>query len=268
MTVPVPRWLLYRLVDVTDPHEGTVLGTWPHPALAGAGVPPLVDSSWLASGEGFRDTHPDVYEQVQRLFDDGVPPAVLVVADHGRWGDEDSALGGNLPGEVAWSDGSAVPSWRGQPGVVYSGDTLDRIVFARPGSFPADQDTFVVALNKPGGFASLDELWAADPGVALERLKPSLGGDIPAVMRNRTDDAPASMAVIAGPGFAAGMVPEGFVLGVWEVRGRTSSDAGAAGGYFHVDTARSRAVRHALTGTIVSISGNRGWQFGPAQPIR
>lgn len=32
MPVPVPRWLLYRLVDVSQTGYRTVVGTWVHPA--------------------------------------------------------------------------------------------------------------------------------------------------------------------------------------------------------------------------------------------
>lgn len=72
VTVPLPRWLLYRLIDGSCPTAPRVVHTDVHPALAGLPAPSLVDSSWLASGKGFCDTHPDVYARVQRMFDEEV----------------------------------------------------------------------------------------------------------------------------------------------------------------------------------------------------
>ena len=83
MPVPVPRWLLYRLVDVSETGYRTVLSTWVHPALAGIPVPAVLDSS----GEGLRGTRPGVYGLVQDMFDQGAPPVVEVLSDHGAWGE-------------------------------------------------------------------------------------------------------------------------------------------------------------------------------------
>lgn len=101
--VPVPRWLLYRLVDVSETGYRTVVGTWVHPALAGIPVPAVLDSSWLASGEGLRGTRPGVYELVQDLFDQGAPPVVEVLSDHGAWGEKAVELGQRLVEEVIFA---------------------------------------------------------------------------------------------------------------------------------------------------------------------
>lgn len=138
VSVPFPRWLVYRLLDVSGRTSPLNLGQWPHPALSGGRVPAVLDSSWLASGEGFRTTHPRLYEAVQRMFERGAPPVVQVAADHGAWGYEAEGLGVRLAGEVDWDDDdpAAVPTFRGMPGYRYSGDTLDRVLFARPGTRP------------------------------------------------------------------------------------------------------------------------------------
>lgn len=254
VSVPFPRWLVYRLLDVCVPTNPLSLGQWPHPALTGGRVPAVLDSSWLVSGEGLRDTHPDVYATVQRMFDEGTPPVVHVAADHGAWGYEAEDLGVRLAGEVDWDDHdpAAVPIFRGMPGYRYSGDTLDRVVFARPGTRPVGMNSYVERVNELRGVGPVDELLHGDPSETLERLRPLFRPNVAGQLWTASDDVPACLIVVAGERLAPGMVPGGFVLGVWEVRGDPSPDG--KGGDFHpVTTPATAALRASLTGTILPL---------------
>ena len=161
MPVPSPRWLLYRLVDPTSPAEDAVLHVGVHPELTGRRTG-LVDFAWLASGEDLRASAPAVYARVDALFNQGMPPRVEVVSDHGTWGEAPAELAERLQDEVVGADG-VEPSFQGKRGFVYSGDTLDRIVFARQGALPDAMDTVTVALHDYGDFDSPEELLQTGP---------------------------------------------------------------------------------------------------------
>lgn len=263
MTVPEPRWLIYRLLDVSDPALTSTLVSWVHPALAGGPVPSVLDSSWLASGEGLRESHAGVYGLVQAMFDRGAPPVVQVVSDHGTWGSEAEALGAGLVDEVEWDAGpAAVPSFRGRPGFVYSGETLDLCVFARPGALPGDADAFVAQMSRLPGDGSVEDLLRAEPEEALSRLKPGLGSDASAAMRYHDDAWPAYLVVVAARRLAQGMVPVGMVLGVWDVKGSGAPVDGEPADLTQVDSPRVRALRRSLVGTVLPTTEgtNRGWR--------
>lgn len=254
MSVPFPRWLVFRLLDVSVPTYPLSLGQWPHPALTGGRVPAVLDSSWLASGEGLRETHADVYATVQRMFDEGVPPVVQVVADHGEWGGEAEELGARLADEVDWDahDPAAVPTFRGVPGYRYSGETLDQVVFARPGTRPAGMNSYVERVDDLQGAGSVDELLYGDPTETLVRLRPTFRPNVAGQLWTSSDDVPACLILVAGERLAPGMLPGGLVLGVWEVRGDPDPDGKHRD--FHAVTAPATpALRAALTGTILPL---------------
>lgn len=254
MSVPFPRWLVYRLLDVSIPKFPVSLGQWSHPSLTGGRVHAVLDSSWLASGEGVRDTHPDVHGTVQRMFDEGIPPVVQVAADHGEWSEAAEELGARLADEVDWEarDPAAVPTFRGVAGYRYSGETLDQVVFARPGTRPAGMNSYVERVNDLQGAGSVDELLHGDPTETLERLRPTFRPNVAGQLWTASDDVPACLIVVAGEGLAPGMVPGGFVLGVWEARGDPSPD-GKLRDFHAVTTPATPALRAALTGTILPL---------------
>lgn len=122
MPVPSPRWLLYRVVDPTSAAEAAVMHVGVHPKLAGRSTG-LVDFAWLASGDDLRESAPDVYARVDALCNQGRPPRVEVVSDHGAWGDAPAELADLLADEVAGADGAEL-SFQGKRGFVYSGETI------------------------------------------------------------------------------------------------------------------------------------------------
>lgn len=261
MPVPSPRWLLYRLVDPTSPAEDAVLHVGVHPELTGRRTG-LVDFAWLASGEDLRASAPAVYTRVDALFNQGMPPRVEVVSDHGTWGEAPAELAERLQDEVVGADG-VEPSFQGKRGFVYSGDTLDRIVFARQGALPDAMDTVTVALHDYGDFDSPEELLQTEPAELFERLKPQFGRDLVASLRTRSDDFPALLAAVAGAGFARGMIPPGFVLGVWQVRGTAQNTDFEA-----IETELVKAVRPGLIGTVLRHGTRVLWHKPPTTPDR
>lgn len=225
-------------------------------------MPAVLDSSWLASGEGLRGTRPGMHGLVQDLFDRGAPPVVEVLSDHGAWGEEAVELGQRLVEEATWDEepfGRAV--FRGLPGFTYSGETLDKAVFARPGVLPADRGTFVVVLNRLGGFGSVEELLRTDPADSFARVKAGFESNVYASLRNSSDDYPAYLAVVAGPRLAKGMIPPGMVLGVWDVRGVPGLRDGEERDFYPVESPLGRAVRASLVGAVVPMVSGAGWHL-------
>lgn len=116
------------------------------------------------------------------------------------------------------------PTFRGVEGYTYSGDLLDRIVFASPGTLPDSEELIVVTVSKTYGFSSVNEMLRAGPDEALARFSRPLEKDLYARFQRRSYDWPAWLVVVAGPSLARGMVPPGFVLGVWLVVGASERE--------------------------------------------
>ncbi|MDO5619651.1 hypothetical protein [Kocuria sp.] len=199
---------------------------------------------------------------MQDLFDQGSPPAVEVLADHGAWGAESVDLGSGLVDEVDWEDspfGGA--AFRGRPGFTYSGETLDRVVFVRAGVLPADQDTLVVSLSRLDGFASVEEMLRADPLDSLDRVKVGFKSNVYASLRHRGDDYPAYLAVVAGLGLAEGMIPAGMVLGIWDVKGVSGRQDGEAQDFYAWESPLVRVLRASLVGTVIPPVPGAVWRL-------
>lgn len=94
-----------------------------------------------------------------------------------------------------------------------------------------------------------EELLYGDP---LEALRPLFRPNVAGQLWTASDNVPACLIVVAGEGLAPGMVPGGFVLGVWEVRGDPSPE-GKHRDFHAVTTPATPALRAALTGTILPL---------------
>lgn len=220
-----------------------------HPALTGGPVPEVLDSSWLTSGEGLRDSHPLLYARVQGLWDQGRPPNVTVVSDHGTWGDDAVSLGEGLAAQVEGFGTEAGPSFRGLPGFTYASSTLDQVVFTRRGVLP-EQDRFLVfTLNSPDKFLTVHRILHAPPMNVLGGLRLRFTAEVAKSLYTASDDFPAFLLTVAGPGLAPHMLPPGFVLGLWEVRGNLTGEPD----FYSVDSPRLRALRSSLVGTVVDV---------------
>lgn len=196
MPVPDPRWLVYTLVGAGVFHVGV------HPALTGGPVPEVLDSSWLTSGEGLRDSHPLLYARVQGLWDQGRPPNVTVVSDHGTWGDDAVSLGEGLAAQVEGFGTEDGPSFRGLPGFTYASSTLDQVVFTRRGVLP-EQDRFLVfTLNSPDKFLTVHRILHAPPMNVLGDLRLRFTAEVAKSLYTASDDFPAFLLTVAGPGLA------------------------------------------------------------------
>ncbi|WP_434080669.1 hypothetical protein [Sanguibacter sp. Z1732] len=240
---------MYTLTDSASSIPG-MLHVGAHPALAARPVPAVLDSSWLASGEDFRVTNPGTYERVQELWNRGEPPTVHVISDHGTWGTDAEALGEGLVAEVEGIDALEGLAFRGRPGFRYSGNTLDRVVLARRGVLPDWTRILVFQVQRPDGLGSVEEMLGSPPVNQFARLRTQLGPDVTASFRTASEDHPAFLLAVAGPRLGPHMIPTGFVLGLWEIRGRFG-DARERGDYYAVETPKLAALRASLVGTVV-----------------
>lgn len=250
VSVPEPRWLVYILSDSTSPPGQDLVHVGVHPALTDRDVPAVLDSAWLASGEDFRETHPDAYSRVQELFDRGEPPMVTVISDHGTWGEEAVELGDGLVEQVEGISLVGGPSFRGRPGFRYVGGTLDRVVFPRRGVLPDWANIMVYTVRETDPLWSVPEILHSPPVNVFSWLGSGLPRNTTGVFRIASDDYPAFLLAAAGPRLALHMIPAGFVLGLWEIRGLPGHD-GEGADYQAVETPRTRALRASLVGTFV-----------------
>lgn len=260
-------WLLYLLIDptteATNHERGTVffVGARPRARKAGVALRDRLDPRDLADPGSLPSHEQAARGRLVELMDRGVEPLVEVIADHRTWAQGHEAGDNDLTRMVAMLCATMRPAPLNAATaatreiVRYPASLVAAALEGRRAKLPDDRVVVYRLIQSEEPFSSVAELLDTSPSDLAEAMGEfTLQRDL-TVLSREAEEQGLLWLLVTGAQLARGILPEGFVLGVWEVDRLDTVDGQLR--LHTVESEWSAALRRHLLHTVIPVGLTR-----------